>query len=54
MSIYPDWIGLDMGTGATTVVDMLEVEMVALVIEIEMEAIVVVDIFNDVIEAEVC
>ncbi len=53
MSIYPDWIELDMGTGAMTVVDMLEVELLDPVIEIEMEAAVVVDIVDEVIEVEV-
>ena len=53
MSIYPDWIELDMGTGATTVVDMLEVELLQPVIEIEMEAAVVVGIIDEAIEVEV-
>ena len=54
MSIYPDWIDLDMGTGATTVVDMLEVELLDPVIEIEMEAAVIVEIVNETMEVEVC
>jgi len=53
MSVLPDWIELDMGTGTTTVVDMLEVELVDPVIEIEMEAVIAVDIVNDVIDVEV-
>ena len=53
MSIYPDWIELDMGTGVTTVVDMLEVEFMDPVIEIEMDAAVVVAIVNEIIEVEV-
>ena len=53
MSIYPDWIEIDIGTGVTTVVDLLEVELLDPVIEIEMEAAVVVDIVDEVIEVEV-
>jgi hypothetical protein len=53
MSIFPDWIELDMGTGTTTVVDMLVVELVDPVIEIEMDAAIAVDIIDDVIEMEV-
>lgn len=52
MSIFPDWIELDIGTGSTTVVDMLEVAVVDPVIEIEMGAAIVVDIVDIVIEVE--
>ena len=53
MSIYPDWIEIDIGTGVTTVVDLLEVELVDPVIEIEMEAAITVDIVDEAIEVEV-
>lgn len=53
MSIYPDWIEIDIGTGVTTVVDMLEVEVVNDTIEIEMEAAIVVEIIDETIEVEV-
>ena len=53
MSIYPDWIEIDIGTGVTTVVDLLEVEMLDPVIEIEMEAAIEVDIVDEIIEVEV-
>jgi hypothetical protein len=53
MSIYPDWIEIDIGTGVTTVVDLLEVELVDPVIEIEMEAAVEVEIVDEAIEVEV-
>ncbi|MEA3363696.1 MAG: hypothetical protein U9Q61_10580 [Thermodesulfobacteriota bacterium] len=53
MSIFPDWIELDIGTGTAKVVDMLEVELADPVIEIEMEAAIIVDIVNDSIEVEV-
>jgi len=53
MSIFPDWIELDMGTWATTVVDMLEVEMVDPAVEIEMEAAIVVDVVDETIDVEV-
>ena len=53
MSIFPDWIEVDMGTGATIVVDMLEVELVDPFIEIEMKAAVIVDIVDEAIEVEV-
>ena len=53
MSIYPDWIELDMGTGVTTVVDLLEVEMVSDIIEIEIEAPIGVEIVDTAIEMEV-
>jgi len=53
MSIFPDWIELDMGTGTTTVVDMLEIEVVDPVIEIEMEAAIVVDVVDETIDVEV-
>jgi len=53
MSIFPDWIELDVGTGTTTVVDMLEVEVVDPVVEIEMEAAIIVDIVDETIDVEV-
>jgi len=53
MSIFPDWIELDMRTGTTTVVDMLEIEVVAPAIEIEVEAAIVVDIVDETIGVEV-
>ena len=53
MSIYPDWIEVDIGTGVTTVVDLLEVELVDPVIEIEMEAAIEVEIVDEAIEVEV-
>ena len=53
MSIYPDWIELDMGTGSTTVVDMLEIEVVDPVIEIEMESMIGVDVVDETIDVEV-
>ena len=53
MSIYPDWIEIDMGSGVTTVVDLLEVELMDPVIEVEMEAAIAVEIFDDTIEVEV-
>ena len=53
MSIFPDWIELDMGTGAAAIVDMLEVELVNPVIEIEMVAAIVVDVVDETIDVEV-
>ena len=53
MSIYPDWIEIDIGTGVTTVVDLLEVEIVDPVIEIELEVTVIVDLVDEAIEVEV-
>ncbi|MDA3807921.1 MAG: hypothetical protein PF440_08430 [Thiomicrorhabdus sp.] len=53
MSIFPGWIELDVGTGVTTVVDMLEVELVDPVIELELEAAILVDVIGETIEVEV-
>ena len=53
MSIYPDWIEIDIGTGVTTLVDLLEVELVDDTIEIEMVAAITVEILDDTIEVEV-
>ena len=53
MSIYPDWIEIDVSTGVTTVVDLLEVELVDPVIEVELEAAIDVEIVDEAIEVEV-
>ena len=53
MSIYPDWIEIDIGTGVTTMIDLLEVELVDSIIGVEMEAAVVVAIIDEAIEVEV-
>jgi len=54
MSIFPDWIEIDVATGGTVVVDTIEVEMVDDTIEIEMEAAIEVEVIDDTIEVEVC
>ncbi|MCK4620735.1 MAG: hypothetical protein KAT62_00830 [Desulfuromonadales bacterium] len=54
MSIYPDWIEIDMGTGATTVVDMLEVELVDDIIDVELESAIEIEMVDEKIEVEVC
>lgn len=53
MSIYPDWIEIDIGTGVTTIVDQLEVELVDPVIEIDLEAAIEVEIVDEAIDVEV-
>ena len=53
MSIYPDWIEIDIGTAVTTVVDLLEVEMVDPVIEIKLAAAIEIEIVDEAIEVEV-
>ena len=54
MSIFPDWIELDIGTGVTTVVDLLEIELVDDSIDVEIEAAVDVEIIDETITVEVC
>ena len=54
MSIFPDWIGIDVGTGVTTIVDSLTVDLVDDTISVIMATDISVEIIDDTISLEVC
>ncbi len=53
MSIMPNWLEIDMGTGGVTIVDSLAVVIVDTTILVEMEAPILVDILDDSITVEI-
>lgn len=54
MSIFPDWLGIDIGTGEITVIiDSLNVEIVDDTIDVEIESGINVEIIDDIIEVEI-
>jgi len=53
MSIMPNWLEIDMGTGGVTIVDSFDVEIVDDTILVEMEAPIRVDILDDTITVEI-
>jgi hypothetical protein len=55
MSIFPDWLNIEMGEcDGVTVIDLVEIEVLDDSIEIEMESILEVDILDDSITVEIC
>jgi len=55
MSIFPNWLGIDVCTGEVTIIlDSLDVEVVDDTIEVEVESAIEVEIFDDTIDVELC